>query len=471
MMANGIVSHIRAVGLALVTVCCLTVAGNAQPASPEGPAPPLSTFVLMTGRGPVVRTIVDAGRNCPVIHVDGGSMAMAVRAAPADIAQRPTKSKPENSKPSRFPVRTCEATLPAAARTANIAGSPVPLPPAKVKRIVVIGDTGCRIKTSDNAAQDCNNSAAWPFARIAAAAAAWKPDLVLHVGDYLYRENPCPLGRDGCAGTVWGYGWDAWDADFFTPARPLLAAAPWIMVRGNHESCLRAGQGWWRFLASQPFVTGQDCNQLTNDIRGDQSDPFAVQLGGGAQIIAMDLAIAGEDAIDASDPRYNWMIGVQAAVAAMAKGHDYTILTDHYPLLGLKGGDKKGQFHLTAGNAAILSTFGKRDPSLDLHGIDLLLAGHVHEWQQSDFGDHPSQIISGMAGTQEDVVNIPHDSAIGAEPAPGARIKRFDNWTNGFGFLTLERIGKRRWRAEVHALDGGIIRRCRIEGRRSSCEV
>jgi hypothetical protein len=46
----------------------------------------------------------------------------------------------------------------------------------------------------------------------------------------------------------WGYGWDTWKADFFDPAQALLKAAPWVMVRGNHETCTRAGQGWWRFL-------------------------------------------------------------------------------------------------------------------------------------------------------------------------------------------------------------------------------
>ena len=80
----------------------------------------------------------------------------------------------------------------------------------------------------------------------------------------------------GCAGSPWGYGWDAWDADLFTPARPLLAAAPWIVVRGNHESCNRAGQGWWRFLDPRPLVPGRDCNDPANDGIGDFSDPYAI---------------------------------------------------------------------------------------------------------------------------------------------------------------------------------------------------
>jgi len=43
-----------------------------------------------------------------------------------------------------------------------------------------------------------------------------------------------------------------WNADFFDPAAPLLAVAPWIVVRGNHEDCDRAGEGWIRFLERLP---------------------------------------------------------------------------------------------------------------------------------------------------------------------------------------------------------------------------
>ena len=51
----------------------------------------------------------------------------------------------------------------------------LPLPKANPRRIVVIGDTGCRIKTSDNVFQACDDSAQWPFAAVASAAAAAAP--------------------------------------------------------------------------------------------------------------------------------------------------------------------------------------------------------------------------------------------------------------------------------------------------------
>ena len=85
----------------------------------------------------------------------------------------------------------------------------------------MIGDSGCRIKVSDNVFQNCNDAATWPFATVAATAAAAAPDLVIHVGDYHYRENACPPGNVGCAGSPWGYGWDSWEADLFAPAAKL----------------------------------------------------------------------------------------------------------------------------------------------------------------------------------------------------------------------------------------------------------
>jgi hypothetical protein len=41
---------------------------------------------------------------------------------------------------------------------------------------------------------------------------------------------------------------DIWLADDFEPATYLNQAAPVILIRGNHESCARAGTGYFRHL-------------------------------------------------------------------------------------------------------------------------------------------------------------------------------------------------------------------------------
>lgn len=430
-----------------------------------------AAFVVIGPGGEAVARAITTSDSCPAIEIDGVPRAMALRAAPGTEPLRPTASRPDLTKPSAFPARVCDTAVPAGTRSAAIAGQPLPLPKPEAKRIVVIGDTGCRLKAADDAWQACNDPAAWPFARIAAEAAAWKPDLVIHVGDYLYRENPCPEGNAGCAGTAWGYGWEAWDADFFAPGRKLLAAAPWVTVRGNHENCARGGQGWWRLVDPRPLVPGRDCNDPANDVAGDWSPAYAVPLGEGAQVVVMDLSHAGTQPLDPGDPRLAQFAATWGALDAYARGATFTFATDHYPFFGVGGAMKHGKPELFGGNPALAGAFGALDPKILPDGVDALLAGHIHLWQQVDLGGRqPSQFISGMAGTQEDTVPLPKTLPADVRPAPGTPIARFDAIVDKFGFMTLERTGPRQWRAEVHGLDGRIERRCTIDGRRSACQ-
>ena len=84
----------------------------------------------------------------------------------------------------------CRLAVPPGASHARLDGRALPLPRAAPQRILIFGDTGCRVKGLT--VQDCNDPRLWPFALIARKAAAWRPDLVIHVGDYYYRESPCP---------------------------------------------------------------------------------------------------------------------------------------------------------------------------------------------------------------------------------------------------------------------------------------
>ena len=127
-----------------------------------------SAYVLMGDGGRAEARVITSDTVCPSVDVDGALLPMAVRAAPATVPLRPTRSKPSESKPSEYPVLVCEATLPQGARSAVAGGHRLPAPVAEPKRIVVIGDTGCRIKSADNAAQACNDPGEYPFARVAA---------------------------------------------------------------------------------------------------------------------------------------------------------------------------------------------------------------------------------------------------------------------------------------------------------------
>jgi hypothetical protein len=96
------------------------------------------------------------------------------------------------------------------------------------------------------------------FPRFAGQAARTRPDLMIHLGDYLYRESPCQPGDNRCTGTPWGDNWATWNADFFEPAAPLLHHTVWLMARGNHDECGRAGNG---FTRSHPAYPGLENNR------------------------------------------------------------------------------------------------------------------------------------------------------------------------------------------------------------------
>ncbi|HEY8876222.1 MAG TPA: metallophosphoesterase, partial [Roseateles sp.] len=225
----------------------LALAGCAAPPPPPAAPPPAFTGLqqawvqAVAGPAWAVRALTGEA-SCPTLRWPGGSAAMAERGAPGDQPPPPGNKEPER-KPTSFTLRACEAPWPAGVASVDVGGLTLQAPAAEVRRIVVIGDTGCRLKASDRDFQGCNDASDWPFPRVLALALRLKPDLVVHVGDYHYRESPCPAGMAICAGSPWGYGDDTWQADFFQPAKALLAAAPWVFVRGNHEACARAGQG------------------------------------------------------------------------------------------------------------------------------------------------------------------------------------------------------------------------------------
>jgi hypothetical protein len=450
--------------LTLASFAALAGCASLHPAGPE----PEAAFVVVGENGAAVARVITSAASCPVITIDGQRHEMAVRVPLQAIPARPAASP----QPPSSAVLTCEAAIPAGALQAEAAGTSLPLPRAAPRRIVVIGDTGCRVNKKET--QDCNDPQAYPFARIAASAAAFKPDLVVHVGDFHYREQPCPTGRAGCTGSPWGYGWDAWKADFFAPGRALLKAAPWVTARGNHESCARAGQGYWRYLDPRPFVPGRDCDLPANDLVGDYSDPYTVPLGDAAQLIVFDSSNTNYKGLPATDPRRAIYGDMWGKIAALSKNARYNIAVNHQPLFafGANRNAKTGEVTLYGGDAGLLDAFGDRDPGFLPKEISMLLSGHAHLWEQVSFSSgHPTQFVSGFSGTAEDLVPLPATLPPGATPARGAVVEHISSWIDGFGFMTMERTGAEQWVVKVWDRNGRERNSCQVSGRRSSCQV
>ena len=434
---------------------------------------PVSMFVVMGESGKPVARAITMAPACPMIRMDKTEVAMDLRAPAQTLPLRTTLSAPADSKPSVFPLLVCEKTIAPGVTAVSIEGQSLPVAPAVVNRIVVIGDTGCRIKKADHAAQGCNDINQYPFATVAQAAANWKPDMVIHVGDYLYRENACPEENKDCTGSPWGYGWDAWNADFFAPAQPLLHAAPWIMVRGNHESCRRAGQGWWRMMDPRSLLPGRDCNADQDDHMGDYSDPYAIPLGADDQVIVLDSSNTPGGVIPAGDIRVAKYTDMYHKLDALSQHATYNMGVNHHPILGFAAKiSKSGKTAMLPGNGGLQSVFGAINPLYLPPRVNAMLSGHVHVWEQVSFSSpHPTQFVAGFSGTMEDTVPLPEQIPEGHSPAPGAIVSHFSSWVNGFGFMTMERAGPGQWNVKVWDTKGKQVNSCRIEGKNSVCDI
>lgn len=452
-------------------ICML--AGCVTLGAPPRPTPEFASLVVLGEQGAAQARVIIAAATCPDIDINGRTSPMTVRAPAATVALRKTASDPVDSKPSAFPVLTCEALIPSGSASARVLGRSLALPQTEVRRIVVIGDTGCRLKKGINTFQNCNDKDDYPFAQVARAAAAWKPDLVVHVGDYHYRENACPPGNSGCAGSSWGYGWDTWRDDFFSPSQVLLNAAPLVAGRGNHESCRRAGQGYWRFLDPRVLVPGRDCDDAANDHRGDYSEPYAVPLGNAAQLIVFDTSNVPFRALKPGDAGFAQYADTYRKLDTLSQQNEHNITVNHHPILGVQAQEKAdGLIKLHGGELSLQAAFGAQQRGYLPARIDAMLAGHVHLWQQVSFSsDHPSQFVAGFSGTSEETVPLPATLAPPDLPAPGTAIEHWSSWVGGFGFMTMERTGSKQWEVKVWDRHGALRNTCQLSGRKSVCKL
>ncbi len=410
-----------AVRLSIVSFfAILSTAANAAPPTL------LSHWVqLAPGGGAEARAVVQ-GDACPPAMINGANAPMRLRAA-AD---------------KNFPVLLCAVTLPPDAKHLSILGADMPLPNPDPQRIIVLGDTGCRIKGS--AVQACNDPTKWEFPEIAAAAAKLKPDLVIHVGDYLYREGPCPGVDSGCAGTPWGDNWPTWAADFFTPAAPLLGASAWVVVRGNHEDCDRSGPGWLRLLGPLAVDTANCVSHLA---------PYPISLKP-MNLIVLDDA----DASDVLAPSNQVAVyrGDFAAIGTLAPAPAWLVM--HRPIWGVV----KGPMGMVlGGNATMMAAV---DGSGIAPNISLLLAGHIHTFEAINYEKGaPPQILAGEGGDLLD----PAPADLTGQSVGSMKITSGLSLP-GYGFLLFTR-GANGWTVDVRAADGSHERTCEFASGHIDC--
>jgi hypothetical protein len=372
---------------------------------------------------------------CPTANVDGQETRMVERSAPG----------------KDYPVRGCALTLPKSVKLVTIEGVPMPLPKPRADRILIMGDTGCRLKGVDRA-QACNDISEWPFRLGAAMSADFKPDLVVHVGDMHYRETPCPQNNLGCAGSPYGDTWQVWKEDFFDPAEALLNAAPWVMVRGNHEECGRGGIGWARTL--DPYV--YDIKSGRDGCLGPQQ-PYRVDLGG-LTMVVMDVSTADEQRLNEQQaaffhPQFESAKNIQGPVWFAFHRPIWAV---EYIVNGVPGGDNKT---LAAAAKSVLSP-----------NVQAILSGHHHVFEVVKYeNDLPLQVISGHGGNELSMdVPDPVGQLVNGEKIVAGLAR-----PGIFGFAMIERdasdLSATTWRLTGYDRRGQSIGTCKLAGRNLTC--
>jgi len=409
----------------------LTVAGRSpNTVNSQTVAGSPTVWVELGPSDAVIARAITTDMTCPQITLGSTTQPMQVRAQPS---------------PPDYPVLVCEATIPTGVASASVGGQALPLPESSPTRIVVIGDAGCRL--SADKVQACNDPQAWLFERVAKSAAALQPDLVIHVGDLLYREEACPAGNAGCAGSPFGYNFAAMNADFFTPAAGLLRAAPWVFTRGNHELCNRNGAAWFRLFDPRPIPA----------ICQDFTDPYAIAAGD-VQLLLFDSSnandfVAQPDQVAIYAPQF-------AALHNLAQG-DAWLLTHRPMWIFGHAGVKDGVEQLFRDNPTLQAASQNTLPS----DVQLVLSGHIHLLELLSFGGgRPPQFAVGNSGTLLDpTVTTPLTGLeiAGATVAAGAVIGQF-------GFLTMERSG-RDWIVTARDVNGASQLTCTLSSASLTC--
>ena len=407
------------VGLSMVVIGAVTASVSAG----SGTSSPI--VAAWTQLGPsnieVARVVVSRG-GCPTLTLRsaGGS-----RSLPMTVRARPDSS---------FADMVCEAAIPPGTTVASVPGHALPLASKEFRRIALVGDTGCAISKD----QDCNDATAWPFAKVAVSIASEHPDLIIHLGDILYRntKSVCPAG---CSAKI--------DADFFTPAGPMLAAAPLVMVRGNHEAYGADCTGWFRYFAFASAVgTCTPSQRFT--------PPYKVALTPHRELVVLDTS-AAPDNESKYIPEYSNELKQANTLATQPAW-----LISHVPLWDVAKG--KG---IEAGPAILERALERLGTPLSPN-FRMVISGHLHQFEYLSFTTQvPAQLILGDGGTKM-------SKAIPIQP--GTVVDRFDKVkvlegqaesVFGYGVIQLKTTGTPTANPKsvtIKMVDGSVYKTCSL---------
>jgi hypothetical protein len=238
------------------------------------------------------------------------------------------------------------------------------------------------------------------------------------------------------------------------------------MVRGNHEICTRAGEGWFRFLD----------HARPADICTPMSSFFTVALGGLGFVIMDSGQIAKENAgdndddDDDDDDNDDSAVSVNPDDTVSALRDNYAEISSripspawlltHAPFNAVKLDKKTGSDEIvnTIQQQAIGDLLSK--------DIEMIVSGHVHVFEALSFADarppRPSQLVVGTGGVKlAKKPDKPED--IGGIPVSDALIVK------DFAYIVWDRDGTT-WRGELFNADGLQIAQCKLAEHALTCK-
>jgi hypothetical protein len=371
----------------------------------------------------------------------------------------------------RYPVTVCETVMPFADRyrpegeswqirmaspMAPVHTVHLPTVMRHPEQVVIFGDSGCRGQAK---VQPCDNKS-WPFATtlpndIARQIRAHgRPSLLLHVGDLRYRGD-----EDH---------WDLWRKDFFDPMRTsgLLAMAPLVITRGNHELCEKYGHngpGWFYLLDPvSPLLTSRkDILKHNSCLSGADHmlTPYRLDLYRNFSLLLADSAALPEGSVDRKY-RDALVETFRTMGASMSSSSHMAWLVTHKPIWSVMGknkGNEPGKTSNRTAQEAVAALPGGRMPE----PVRLILSGHKHLFSAVEFmpGQHPLSLTVGNGGVHLNckahngrVTPKDWDSASGA----AAMVHSM----NAFGYVTaqlqVEQEQVTGWTLEIWGYDNAL---------------
>lgn len=311
------------------------------------------------------------------------------------------------------------------------------------KKIVIIGDTGCRLKDKGLSGeyQDCSNLKEWPFASVLQQIEKEKADLLIHLGDFHYREQ-CSNDKN-CENysPVVGYEWKPWELDFFLPMNNIFSKLPLIIVRGNHEDCKRAFLGYRNFLKNEPW--NEDCRAIEKT----QIIEFP-----SFTVVNVDSSAVDDKPEFSSEIEKNYITEFERVNKILEeKKLNNVVLVTHKPVYGVAP-------FLHAFIPTNLNLRKYLERSKLMNKVKIVLGGHVHTSMVIKSAKKPSQIILGNSGTKLDSFKGSLNKAF---------LKLF-NYTSGefvnsgFGYAIIELLPNKKWLVDFKDADGISLKKVEL---------